>query len=72
MVGRVPEDDHVDDETEISKLVFLALSAALTQFTAFDMEDCPAQAVPSFSRLSWPSALRRLLSSSSIFRGVSV
>ena len=48
-VNGVPENDHVDDESEGSELVFLPFAIAVAQFTASLIEDCPAQAVPAFS-----------------------
>lgn len=44
-IDGVPQDDHVDDQTERAQLILLALPVALVEFAAFSVKDTPCQAV---------------------------
>jgi len=42
----VPQDDHVNNESERPELILLSLPIALTQFAPLAVEDGATQAVP--------------------------
>ena len=58
-VARVPQNDGVDDQTERSKLVLLALAAALPVLTSLAVEDARASRWRASPRLSWTRMRRR-------------
>ena len=63
-VNRIPEDDHVGDQAERSKLIFLPFSIALTQLPTLAVKHFTRRAVRASPRSSWMSVARRLTSSS--------
>ena len=48
-VDRVPQDDHVNDESQRTELIFLSLPIPLTQFASLAVEDSAPQAVSSLT-----------------------
>ena len=50
-VQRVPQDDHVDDQTEGAELIFLAFAIPLVQLAALAVENVAGQAVPAFAEI---------------------
>src|ERR1700719_4175884 len=48
-VDCVPQDDHVNNESQRTELILLSLPIALTQFASLAVEDSAPQAVPSLA-----------------------
>ena len=50
-VQPVPQDDHVDDQTEGAELILLAFAVPLVQLAALAVENVAGQGVPAFAEI---------------------